>query len=1002
MARVTDAGKKPGGVQPGKKGRKGGKPTAQPIWKRQLDNMFEFADWALELLGDEHVDVCLVHDSLGLDAARSIAEKTGCKLVYDAVEFPEYFGRSGVSARIYEHFNRGTRVLHLHEADIIKRMSVIIAGTRGVAEWYREQASFGSPDVVRNCREFEEVGTDKRIREDCGLRDGEKLILYPNGAFPTCGIENCLEALQFLPDSIHLAVMGRMSRGMEVELRKKLQKPFLAKRFHLLPLKSPDELIQYRSGADLSLIPLVPEVPNHRTCLPNRVFESIMSRLPLIISDLPYVREVVEQYDCGAVFESNEPEVIAGVFEHSLSDARLAELKANVDKAAHDLCWENEKKVFLRAMKPVLGTGNKLNIVMVANKTVNTNNRYYRHSKALRALGHNILSLTLEAPFPELKVPGIRYRGKVGPQQDKLGTMGLMAPPPSNALKNAPDAAQQPAPTRTQLRADAAKVGKTKNGRFLGRWLSALAGIAQRGGAATASPPAPAKEPKKGRKKGPKKGPKLAVPAKAPAAARPAVANPDDAQAEAVAAARAEVERLNQELLRARGQVKNMRDRFERIRSANEILLQHDARKFPLWQRHVRKVFDFSDFCVRQLKDDDIGLCVAHDTYALEAAFCLQEQKGFPVLYDAVEVPDYRNRSEGAREGFREQHRGAAMMLEHELGLIRHASAITAISPGLADVVANELGVDRPFVLRNCRRYQDEPQTAGIRDLCKAGPDDRLVLNLNNVSPGDGLQYTLRAIAMLPENVKFVFLGQVMRTDDGRNLEDVVDEFGVADRVIKLDYFDPMDLIGAIHGADATIIGRRPSNPNNVISLPNRIFESAMARVPLAVSNAPEIESIVRAHDLGVVFDPSDPDDIAARLKEILDPEKNRQYRANADRAVRETLNWEKEQAQFIAAIEKSLGGATRPRGRTVLIADKRLERNDRVFRMCGTLLELDHEVTVCAAERPMLELTHDRVDYRTVEDEKVAIAAAAGEAARVLGQGDRGMMDLQSAGGAL
>jgi glycosyltransferase involved in cell wall biosynthesis len=404
------------------------------LWKRQFDKAFLFADWAINAIDDTPVDICIAHDSHGLEAARSIVEKTGCKLVYDGVEYPEYTGRSGQTVDIYKNLARGTNLLHLHEAEIIRKASAIIVGTEGVVEWYRKQPGVISPVVIRNCREYVRLSPDARIRIDCGLGARDKLLLFPNTVNKTCGLDECIEALRYSPDYIHIAVMGRMQRGAEKNLREKIADAPFAGRVHLLPLVSPEDLLAYRSGADAALIPWDPSIPNHFTALPNRFFEAVTSRLPLIITNLPEVRRAVEEYKCGVVIDSFNPREIAAVFREALTEERLTALKDGIEVAATELCWENERKKYLDLIKSVGPSDGPLNVVFVANKNLSTNIRCYQHSKALVELGHHVLFLALEIPYPELQVPGARYFNLLEPQQDFDGALGLLAPPPSTAL----------------------------------------------------------------------------------------------------------------------------------------------------------------------------------------------------------------------------------------------------------------------------------------------------------------------------------------------------------------------------------------------------------------------------------------------------------------------------------------------------------------------------------------------------------------------------------------
>lgn len=376
-------------------------------WQRHFGKVFVFADWATDTLGDRPVDICIVHDSLALEAARSICEAKGCALVFDAVEYPDYAGRFGGMAQSYDRDKRGHALVLAHERHIHEIVDVLIVGTRGVKDWFAANDRLPAAAIVRNCLDFQEAPDDRRIRDDCGLAPEDRLILLPNSVHMSPYIAGTFEALKYLPANVHIATMGNTHPDVRQALVKELEAAGVAHRAHFLPVRAPDDLIEYRSGADFSVIALDPVYPTFRTALPNRVFESIMARHPLAIPDLPYIREVVEEFDMGVVFRSADPQEIAAGLQAMLD--RLPHYKANVEKAAQALCWKNEQQTFLDALAPVMPAGKKLSIVCVANKKLTTNRRVYRHVRTLAALGHDVQVLSLNNPVESLRVDGVEY-----------------------------------------------------------------------------------------------------------------------------------------------------------------------------------------------------------------------------------------------------------------------------------------------------------------------------------------------------------------------------------------------------------------------------------------------------------------------------------------------------------------------------------------------------------------------------------------------------------------
>ncbi len=370
------------------------------IWR-----MFDFADWAQTVLEGERIDACVAHDTLALEAARRIRLRTGCVIIHDAVEFPDYSGRSGQMRQVFQRHEPEKSMLHAHHLGVIRSAKLVLVTTPGLLNWYVKQSG-KEPVVVRNCIDFENPEPNATMRKDCGLTAGERILVYINSAFPGSGVDTILRALSYLPKDIHLVVSGRAKPPIEHELLALAESLSVGPRLHFVGERNPNEMTSYRSGGDLALVPLDPRIPNHQTCLPNRVFEAIMSRLPVICSNLPVVRSLVESYECGRAFDKDDPECIAAVISKALSD--IAYLKKRTHDAAAILNWETESPVFRQAIERVLGSSPN-RVVLLANRTIAVNQRMFRHSRTLADMGHRVTVLSQESPCPALRDERIKY-----------------------------------------------------------------------------------------------------------------------------------------------------------------------------------------------------------------------------------------------------------------------------------------------------------------------------------------------------------------------------------------------------------------------------------------------------------------------------------------------------------------------------------------------------------------------------------------------------------------
>ena len=71
-----------------------------------------------------------------------------------------------------------------------------------------------------------------------------------------------------------------------------------------------NELLSYTSSASIGVCLTIDNCLNHKYSLPNKFFEYAMAGLPMLVSDLPEMRKLVEKYNCGVICESITPDGI--------------------------------------------------------------------------------------------------------------------------------------------------------------------------------------------------------------------------------------------------------------------------------------------------------------------------------------------------------------------------------------------------------------------------------------------------------------------------------------------------------------------------------------------------------------------------------------------------------------------------------------------------------------------------------------------------------------------
>jgi len=126
-------------------------------------------------------------------------------------------------------------------------------------------------------------------------------------------------------------------------------------RIHYLPPVSPSQVLAYAAGADVGLCLYEDTCLNHRYCMPNKLFESLLAGLPVLASDLPDQAGIVRYYGGGWVIP-NESAALSD-FLASLDRSYAEGLRYELPKRVKSLRWENEAEQLLGVYKQLLCNG---------------------------------------------------------------------------------------------------------------------------------------------------------------------------------------------------------------------------------------------------------------------------------------------------------------------------------------------------------------------------------------------------------------------------------------------------------------------------------------------------------------------------------------------------------------------------------------------------------------------------------------------------------------------
>lgn len=139
---------------------------------------------------------------------------------------------------------------------------------------------------------------------------------------------------------------------IKADLQQRVMDANLEERIKFLPKVPLQDLLAYTKNAYLGFQILNNVCFNHYSASSNKLFEYVMSGVPVIGSNFPEIRKIVQGEQVGIVVDSHDPVSVAAGVNTLLADAELHEkMRQNCFLAREKYNWDKEKVIFLEIYK---------------------------------------------------------------------------------------------------------------------------------------------------------------------------------------------------------------------------------------------------------------------------------------------------------------------------------------------------------------------------------------------------------------------------------------------------------------------------------------------------------------------------------------------------------------------------------------------------------------------------------------------------------------------------
>lgn len=313
-----------------------------PVSVNRVISIFQWAKYASTL----NADIISGHDIEGWTIgwlSKFYNRKNKPLFVYDSHEFE--LGRNAKRNKIQ------LAVIKFWEKKVIRDSAFTVVVNDSIADELMNIYKLKErPVVVRNIPnkwDIDSAVCAKTRKELENMFGGGYILIYHGAICRNRGIEQLLAAITDLDDVKLLLLGDPESEGYMDSLRKQYLDA-MGRNVAIMSAVSHKELWKYIGAADLCVAPIIPKCRSYYFALPNKLFEAIQAGTPLLVSNLPEMRQIVKSYRIGECVNAEDIEALKKQIVEMKNRGKKPFITGLI-RAKDELIWEYEKNVLQQA-----------------------------------------------------------------------------------------------------------------------------------------------------------------------------------------------------------------------------------------------------------------------------------------------------------------------------------------------------------------------------------------------------------------------------------------------------------------------------------------------------------------------------------------------------------------------------------------------------------------------------------------------------------------------------
>ncbi len=278
--------------------------------------------------------VIVAHDLPVMISALLLRSIRRCTLVYNAHEMWSEASEDNAPIRsLWRRFERCA----------VRSADVVIAPEPNRAEILRDEyGAKETPVIVRNIPPSScAYQPSDALRTRLSLRPEDIIVLYQGLLSDTRCLDELIAAVPLLPEQFHLALIGTGDQDYMRSLHEAAERSAPG-RIHFILWIPFDELRTITASASVGVLLYRNSGRNNFFAAPNKLYEYLHAGLPVVVSDFPGLRAIVESRGYGACANPEDPNSISKAIT---SAASVNHGSAIAERARAQFNWEDEANV---------------------------------------------------------------------------------------------------------------------------------------------------------------------------------------------------------------------------------------------------------------------------------------------------------------------------------------------------------------------------------------------------------------------------------------------------------------------------------------------------------------------------------------------------------------------------------------------------------------------------------------------------------------------------------